>query len=214
MEKSWKDMIKQRVCTKYKKLGNWASPVHPASFLFPSVVRVRMFLPFRYRAGLSHIRTLWPASGEEVRGRSERLPSFSCFLKLLQLKIFNFAKVSYFRIAYLEPYPLTWEVKSFHFSLFPILKNKIKALARYLSWSELCPIHQGCRFDHWSWLIQETTNGRGCCGSVNWVPGSILGQGTCLGCGPGPQLGWETNDVSLMHVDQYLSPSFSLPSSL
>ena len=40
------------------------------------------------------------------------------------------------------------------------------------------------------------SNGPSWCGSVDWVlacepkaTGSIPGQGTCLGCGPGPRLG-------------------------
>ena len=42
-------------------------------------------------------------------------------------------------------------------------------------------------------------------------PGSIPGQGTCLGCGPGSRLGADERlpiDVSLRHC---FSPSFSLP---
>ena len=47
------------------------------------------------------------------------------------------------------------------------------------------------------------------------VAGSIPSQGTCLGCGPGPQLGVHERqliDVSFAH--QYFSPSFSLPCPL
>ena len=46
------------------------------------------------------------------------------------------------------------------------------------------------------------------CQPVNWkVTGSIPGQGTCLGCGPGPQLGC-VRGSQLMFLS--ISPSFSL----
>ena len=52
---------------------------------------------------------------------------------------------------------------------------------------------------------------------VNWkVAGLILGQGTCLGCRFGPQLGHvqEATDPFLSHIDVFLPLSFSLPSLL
>ena len=57
------------------------------------------------------------------------------------------------------------------------------------------------------------------CGSVGWVSfhkakgwGLISGQGTCLGCGPGPQLGrvWEATDQCFSFVSMFLSLSFPL----
>ena len=57
----------------------------------------------------------------------------------------------------------------------------------------------------------------GCC-PVNWkVAGLISSQGTCLVCGPGPQLGAcerQLTDVSLVHWCFYLFHSPSFPLSL
>ena len=48
-------------------------------------------------------------------------------------------------------------------------------------------------------------------GPVNQrVTGSILSQGTCLGCGPGPQLGTHEGN----HILMFLSLSFSIPPPL
>ena len=50
------------------------------------------------------------------------------------------------------------------------------------------------------------------CWSENWkVANSIPGQGTCLGCGPGSQLGGcERQLINLTHVSLPLSPSLPL----
>ena len=56
------------------------------------------------------------------------------------------------------------------------------------------------------------------CRSVNQkVTGSIPSQDTCLGCGPGLQLGAckrQPINVSFSHTSAFLSLSFSLPSPL
>ena len=47
----------------------------------------------------------------------------------------------------------------------------------------------------------------GHCPTKGNVVGSIPGQGTCLGCGPGPQLGaCERQLVDISHIDVSLPP--------
>ena len=52
----------------------------------------------------------------------------------------------------------------------------------------------------------------GCHPTKQGVAGWIPGQGTCLGCGPGPQLGCvrEATDQSFSHTLMFLSLSFPL----
>ena len=56
------------------------------------------------------------------------------------------------------------------------------------------------------------------CGSVDWVPicgkvaGSIPSQGTCLGFGPGPQLGaWEIQPIAISLTHHVSLPLFLPP---
>ena len=49
----------------------------------------------------------------------------------------------------------------------------------------------------------------GCHSAKRKVTGLIPGQGTCLGCGFGPQLEWHTRGNRLTRHSPFLSPSLS-----